>query len=127
MTYKYKGKTYNIPDDYLSKQMQILGASKMEAVQMWLEDEGLLENEELNALDDKSKAVKIQHGAGKGERKSVQRERKPNPEKRELIQKIADALTADGIEANIFKLEREIKFKIGENEYSITLTLHRGK
>lgn len=127
MTYKHNGKVYNIPDDYLSSQMKNLGLSKMEAVQVWLEDEGILENEEQEALDAKGKQQKIQHGAGNVGRKAAARERKPNPEKRELIQKIADAIAADGIEVNIFKPEREIKFKLGENEYSVTLTLHRGK
>lgn len=36
-----QGKKFNIPDDYLSKQMQNLGVSKMEAVQLWLEDNGV--------------------------------------------------------------------------------------
>ena len=40
-----QGKKFNIPDDYLSKQMQNLGVSKMEAVQLWLEDTGVDKNE----------------------------------------------------------------------------------
>ena len=56
------------------------------------------------------------------------RPRKPNEEKREIIQNLQDsmkeyAIFADSVE--IVNPEREITFKIGEKCYSLTLTLHR--
>ena len=67
---------------------------------------------------------------------SKPRERKPNEEKRALIAAIASCLEdfhrndeedlvshVDLVE--IANVEREITFKIGENAYSLTLTLHR--
>lgn len=56
------------------------------------------------------------------------RPRKPNEEKREIIQTLQDsmkdyAIFADSVE--IVNPEREITFKIGEKCYSLTLTLHR--
>ena len=80
-----QGKKFNIPDDYLSKQMQNLGVSKMEAVQLWLEDNGVEKNEELETLDQEAKKTKIQHGAGDKKRTSATRERKPNLEKQNII------------------------------------------
>src|SRR5699024_11306755 len=68
-----QGKKFNIPDDYLSKQMQNLGVSKMEAVQLWLEDNGVEKNEELETLDQEAKKTKIQHRAGDKKRTSATR------------------------------------------------------
>ena len=125
MLYTRNGTKYNIPDDYLSKQMQLLKISKMEAVQLWLEDEGVEVNEEQEELDKKGKAFKPDHGIAK-KRASVARERKPNEEKREIIQWIADLLGEKEVkDVKIPKVEREVTFKIGENDYSITLICHR--
>ena len=127
-----QGKKFNIPDDYLSKQMQNLGVSKMEAVQLWLEDNGVEKNEELETLDQEAKKTKIQHGAGDKKRTSATRERKPNIEKQNIIAALASILADDNspngltIEnIKIVKPEREITFKIKENSYSLTLTCHR--
>ena len=57
---------------------------------------------------------------------TVARERKPNEEKREIIQWIADLLSEKEVkDVKIPKIEREVTFKIGENDYSITLICHR--
>ena len=133
MTYTNpQGKKFNIPDDYLSKQMQNLGVSKMEAVQLWLEDIGVEKNEELETLDQEAKKTKIQHGAGDKKRTGATRERKPNFEKQNIIAALASILTDDNspngltIEnIKIVKPEREISFQIKENSYSLTLTCHR--
>ena len=57
------------------------------------------------------------------------RERKPNDEKRTIIQDLNDFLVnncQDYINlVEIVNVEREITFKIGENAYSLTLTCHR--
>ena len=112
--------------------MQNLGVSKMEAVQLWLEDNGVKKNEELETLDQEAKKTKIQHGAGDKKRTSATRERKPNIEKQNIIAALASILADDNspngltIEnIKIVKPEREITFKIKENSYSLTLTCHR--
>ena len=128
-----QGKKFNIPDDYLSKQMQNLGVSKMEAVQLWLEDNGVEKNEELETLDQEAKKTKIQHGAGDKKRTGATRERKPNLEKQNIIAALASILADDNFpdglttieNIKIVKLEREISFQIKENSYSLTLTCHR--
>ena len=45
MTYNLNGKVIRIPDADIEKSMKLLKLSHDEAVQMWLEDEGYLENE----------------------------------------------------------------------------------
>ena len=51
------------------------------------------------------------------------RARKPNEEKREIIQKLSSVFS----NAEIINPEKEIAFSIGDNSYSISLILHRKK
>lgn len=54
------------------------------------------------------------------------RERKPNEEKRELIAYVGKAMEGAPVEGvTIANPEREVTFRVGENEYSLTLTCHR--
>lgn len=54
------------------------------------------------------------------------RERKPNEEKRALIAFVSKALEDVAVEGvAIANAEREITFRVDENEYSLTLTCHR--
>lgn len=55
--------------------------------------------------------------------KEVKRERKPNEAKRELVQAIAEALTAYG--AEVSNPERQVDFTWQGVAYSVTLTAHR--
>lgn len=55
--------------------------------------------------------------------KEVKRERKPNEAKRELVQAIAEALTAYGSE--VVNPERQVDFTWQGVAYSVTLTAHR--
>ena len=54
MTYNLNGKNIRIPDAEIDKSMKLLGISHDEAVQMWLEDEGYLENELVEELTAKA-------------------------------------------------------------------------
>lgn len=129
MEYKHNGKTIRIPDKEIAQSMKVLGLTKDEAIQMWLEDNGHEENAEQTALDEKAKANRVTatvHKA-KGEGKERKpRERKPNAEKQELIgtlwRNIRDDVDAS---AEIVNPERQIDFHVGGNHYSVTLTLHR--
>jgi hypothetical protein len=56
----------------------------------------------------------------------TKRERKPDLEKRQIIEEIADFLSEkDGFDVSIIKKEREISLIVGSNDYSITLIKHR--
>ena len=83
MKYTLKnGKSVNIPDNEIKKNMQLLELTHEEAVQMWLEDNDYEVNEEQVALDEKAKKVKIQHGASAID--------KQNKEKKPRVVKISD-------------------------------------
>ena len=72
------GKNVRIPDGEISKFMSNHGISKEDAIQMWLEDEGYLENEEQEALCQKAKenriTATIHEASAKDPRKKTQRE-----------------------------------------------------
>jgi hypothetical protein len=52
------GKVINIPDSEIKAHMKNLDLTEDEAIQLYLEDEGYLDNEELEELDSKAKKVK---------------------------------------------------------------------
>ena len=98
MTYNLNGKNIRIPDAEIDKSMKLLGISHDEAVQMWLEDEGYLENEVVEELTAKAKVNKVNHEAKANKpRKSVKRERKPDEEKENLIEILANCLKNAGL------------------------------
>jgi hypothetical protein len=56
----------------------------------------------------------------------VKRERKPDLEKQQIIEEIANFLSEkDDFDVSIIKKEREISLIVGSNNYSITLIKHR--
>ena len=127
MNYNFNGKTIRIPDDELAKNMKVLNLSKEEAIEMYLEDEGYLENEEVEALTKKAKDNKaVVHDAKADKpRKQVRRERKPDEEKENLIEILANCLKNAGFEAEITNKSKIIEFSVGENHYKLDLIKKR--
>jgi hypothetical protein len=126
MKYDFNGKTINIPDTELEKSMKLLGLSKEEAIEMYLEDEGYLENEEVEELTKKAKANKINHEAKADKpRKTVKRERKPDVEKENIIEILANCLKNEGFEEEITNKSKLIEFSVGENHYKLDLVKKR--
>lgn len=59
MTYTLGNKTIRIPDTDIQELMSHHSLTKDEAIQLWLEDEGYLENEEVEDLSKKAKTNKV--------------------------------------------------------------------
>lgn len=126
MKYNLNGKIINISDAEIAKNMKVLDISKDEAIQMFLEDEGYLENEEVEALTAKAKANKINHEAKADKpRKKTVRERKPDAEKEKLIEILTKCLINEGFEAKITNKSKLIEFSVGENQYKLDLIKKR--
>jgi hypothetical protein len=127
MNYKFNGKNINIPDSEIQNNMRLLDISKEEAIQMWLEDNDYLENEIVVELTKKAKANKaVDHGAkADKERKPVKRERKPDTEKENLIEILANCLKNAGYDAEITNKSKIIEFKVDENHYKLDLIRQR--
>lgn len=123
------GKNVNIPDKEIEKNMKLLEISREEAIEMWLEDEGYLDNEEQNELDEKAKKVKIDHGASavdKTEKKEKKpREIKVSDEKQALFSEIVEKLAENGRNYEIVKENKLICVKIGEKTFKIDLIEQR--
>lgn len=132
MVYVLNGKNIKIPDNELTNIQNGLQVSKEEAIQIYLEDNGYLENAEQVALDKKAKDSKITatiHKAQSGkERKKATRERKPDLEKEKIINDLKDFLTEKGMQkVEITNKSKIIEFNIGGNHYKLDLIKTRAK
>ena len=126
-----------MPDEkWIQSTMKTLDLTREEALEMWCDDHDIDmgKAKEFDLDPEKQKVVKQMTKAG-GKARATEnkpRERKPNEEKREIIKYLVYSLGecdkfgenfAESVET--VNVEREITFKIGENAYSLTLTLHR--
>lgn len=113
-----------IPQEYIDRTMRSLGCDKHEACELYLSDEGYIENAE---------AVELNAKATKKKRKAPQR--KEDPIKRALISYLLDCIdgkalpTKDGMyvcdDAVITNPERIVQFKIDDDTYELTLSRKR--
>ena len=118
-----------INDSIIKKSMSALGLTKDEAIQMYLEDEGYLDNAEQIALDNSAKKVKIQHEAyeSKERKKSKPRTSSVSDEKKALFNCILsnlDRCVGENFEVSkenitIVKENKLIEVKIGEKTFKI--------
>ena len=126
------GKNINIPDSEIKSHMASLQLTEEEAIQLYLEDEGYLDNEELEELDSKAKKVKIQHGASATE-KTEKKEKKPrtvkiSDEKQGLFDNIYHFLVETyGGSVEIVKENKLLTLKIGEKTFKVDLIETRQK
>lgn len=130
MNYNFNGKNIRIPDADIERSMKMLELTKEEAIQVWLEDEGYLENEEQEELCKKAKENRITatiHEASAINKKKTQRERvrKENPTKEMVIAEIAKILPNFAENVQVLNIGKLISFTIDENTYEIDLKQKR--
>lgn len=135
-----KGEAKEDAEAIVKAMMENEGYTREFAEATFIEDTMDTDPEALKEWEAKAKEANKQHRAKRAPNYSLEgqkkRERKPNEEKRSLIEQIASAMEsfhhmdeeipASGVDlVEIVNPEREITFKIGENCYSVTLTCHR--
>lgn len=134
MRYNLNGKNINIPDAEIQKSIKVLEISKEEAIQMWLEDEGYLDNEEQMELEKKAKENRITaiiHGAGDSTKRKQSKPKtvKVSDEKQALFAEIHEKLCeyCDEIDGTceVLKENKLISVKIGEKTFKIDLIEQR--
>lgn len=130
MFYKHNGKNYKIPDDYIEKAVKKLGLSKAEAVQMYLEDEGIeinLEQENLTAKAVSSGVQKEMTRCKSAKKREVKRERKADPTKEKIISNIANFIgSLEGVaDIQILNAGKLIGFSLADENYTINLVRNR--
>ena len=122
-------KTITIDDKIIEKSMSALELTKDEAIQMYLEDEGYLDNAEQVALDNSARKVKIQHEAyePKERKKSKPRTSSVSDEKKALFNCILanlDRCVGENFEVSkenitVVKENKLIEVKIGGKTFKI--------
>ena len=134
MVYELNGKKIRIPDGDILRLKSTMKISAEEAVKIWLEDEGILHNEEQENLCKKAKDSGIMrtiHGASAktAETTPTQRERvkKENPTKGKIIAEVAKLLTEFADNVNVTNPEKLIEFTMNGNDYKLDLTQKRKK
>jgi hypothetical protein len=130
MLYNFGGKQIRIPDEEIAVAMKNLGLSEPEAIQMWLEDEGFLDNEEQEALCEKAKENKVRvQGEGLKERKPREKPKtvKVSDEKAQLFNEIVENLKENDRNFEISKQNKLILVRINEKVFKIDLIEQRTK
>lgn len=131
MIYNFNGKNINIPDKEIEKAMKSLELTKEEAIEMWLEDEGYMDNEEQIALTQKVKDSGIMttiHGASA--EKKEKKEKKPktvkiSEEKQELFKTILENLQENFENVEVLNPNKLISIKINEKTFKLDLIEQR--
>ena len=127
--YRLKGgKVVQVPNDEVSKLATALKISRSEAVEVWLYDEGYIENAEADELTAKAKENKISHNARAEVKQKTQRERvvKEDKVKEAIIQAVADMLP--NLQAENVVIEKKgklITFTVGEDKFKLDLIRQR--
>ena len=125
------GKNVNIPDDTIKKYMEILELTEEEAIQTYLEEEGYLENEEVEEMTKKAKINKTDKIVvqSKAEKKKTERKPTENPLKQAIIEDIYKFLTQNGTLYNIKVVNKTktIDFYAENKYFSLNLVEHRPK
>lgn len=134
MQYILNKKKINIPDTEIEKSMRLLEITKDEAIQMWLEDEGYLENEEQEKLCEKAKENRVTatiHDAGNKTKRKPSKPKtvKVSEEKRDLFSLLHDTLkdyeVDFGGKTTILKENKLIQFEINGKTFKIDLIEQR--
>ena len=128
ITFKLKnGRSVSIPEKEIKTLMASLDVPQSEAIEIWLCDNDYEVDAEQQELDEKAKGVKIDHGVAVAKRGKVERVRKENPDKQEIIKTIANALLTVLPEIDVRNPEKYIDFTFNDVEYTINLVAHRKK
>lgn len=126
------GKVIRINEKTIENLMEKLKLDREDAIQVYLEDEGYEINEEQEELTQKAKDNKITASIHKAEGKKKDRkkvERKPNPDKEELIAALADFLdkTDECSDIQITNVGKIIEFSFRGKAMKIDLIEKRVK
>lgn len=116
----------------VEKIMRLLQCSKEEAEQVIADDKAIDRGERMDFDLDPEKEKMAKKMANTGTRKTTktgaktERKRKENPTKATVIAEISQFLKENGYESvEITNTERQIAFKIGENDFELTLVQKR--
>ena len=128
---KGRQKTINIPEATIKEYEKCFELSTEDAIKMYLEEEGYLDNAELDELEEKAEKNKVSvrgEAKSKTERKKTSKPKvvKVSDTKKELFSKISQFLSETfGENAEILKENKLIQVKIGEDMFKIDIIQQR--
>lgn len=117
-------------DTQIERIMRGLKCSREEAEQILADDKAIDRGERMSFDLDKEREKEAKKYARTGTRQTngvkVERKRKENPTKAQIIAEIAKYLTENGYDSvEITNKERQIALKVGENAFELTLVQKR--
>ena len=122
-------------EQQILQMMKSLGLTRKEAIELIAEDEAVdkmtVKQAESDLTPEQKRAIKKAKGGARAVNaygREVKVIRKQDETKRELIQKIAAYLQSGDLPllaVDVANPEREIKFKLGDENFSLTLVRHR--
>lgn len=129
MYIELNSKKINIPDEILKQYMETLELTEDDAIALYLEEEGYIENKELLELEEKAKKNKINHGIEQKQRKKREYSPKTNENKQFLIKNIAEFLENMGVIDNISieNSQKIITFEYNQKKFKLDLIETREK
>lgn len=110
----------------IRKHMEKLGLTRVQAEQLWLEDNSNEVLPEVAEMERKVKECGRRYEKSDSARKTSTRERKVDQEKKEIIEMMAAVLSQHYC-IDTIKTETEILFSDGDVRYTLKLTRHRNK
>lgn len=114
----------------IASMMKNDGYTREFAEATYIEDQEDLDVAELDRMEKQAKEsgatkVKAKRAPNYSLEGQKKRERKPNEEKRDIIEIFSETAKNSFENVEIVNVERQIDFTIGENHYSLTITCHR--
>ena len=106
------------------KHMAVLGLTREQAEQLWLEDNSNEVLLEVAEMEQKAKECKRRYEVSDKPRKKATKERKVDENKLAIIQTIISALSLDYSILEV-KTETEIRLTDGTDTYTVKLVKHR--
>ena len=128
---KGRQKTINIPEATIKEYEKCFELSTEEAIKMYLEEEGYLDNAELDELEEKAEKNKVSvrgEAKSKTERKKTSKPKvvKVSDTKKEIFSKISQFLIDTfGENVEILKENKLIQVKIEEDMFKIDIIQQR--
>ncbi len=112
----------------INELMKRHNLTKDKATQLWLEDNGIIENAEIEEMTKKAKEnVKRYEKNTSKQRKKSTKERKVDTEKGQILEVVKNALIENNINVTGQKTETEIYFEINNVNFTLKLTRHKNK
>lgn len=126
MKYTYENKEYNIPDDAIDKMMDALDISLAEACELYLADNGTIENEEQEKADKEAKKGARRYEKSANPRKKAEKVHKVDENKAKMLDLIRKSFeNHPDIIITGQKTETEMYFEYDNVKYTVKLIRHR--